>query len=374
MRRAISCCPIPTQRSARANDRRLFVRVYNHFGPTYPGTFDEARSVYLLGYPGVAFEFTVPRERASLYKQTSLAELPLEFDDGSSPFATRITVVENSASSGTTSTAAAPAAAAADDASAGAGAAAASASARMPPSVSMDKPLIEAPRVLVHIGVGIQLGSEMISFSSSAQDVLSTLGQPNRVHSKRHDKLRIHAAAAARPSSSASPLADYFYNYFDLGIDFLFDGARHSVKKILLHTNFPSHTAFNRYAKCAFRVIVPHDDAAAGGASSVAAAVAAANSALASEGSSGSDGGSSTDGDEDGSAGGDAVSWIGPNTRFARVQALLGAQSQPVVHNRGASENPFGALLFYGYHDIIFEVMQNGYLASICLFSESNND
>jgi len=41
---------------------------------------------------------------------------------------------------------------------------------------------------------------------------------------------------------------DYFFNYFDLGIDILFDGVTNVVKKFILHTNFPSHYDFNRYA------------------------------------------------------------------------------------------------------------------------------
>lgn len=48
-----------------------FVRVYRHFGPTYPGSFDEQRLVYRLSYPGVVFEFSVPEERADLFRKVS---------------------------------------------------------------------------------------------------------------------------------------------------------------------------------------------------------------------------------------------------------------------------------------------------------------
>lgn len=63
--------------------------------------------------------------------------------------------------------------------------------------------------------------------------------------------------------------ADYFYNYFALGIDILFDIQTHIVKKFILHTNFPSHYQFNqyisvttylttlRYVKCNFRIPIP---------------------------------------------------------------------------------------------------------------------
>jgi hypothetical protein len=41
---------------------------------------------------------------------------------------------------------------------------------------------------------------------------------------------------------------DYFYNYFHLGFDVLFDGVTHRCKKIVLHGNVPGHFDFQRYA------------------------------------------------------------------------------------------------------------------------------
>lgn len=40
---------------------------------------------------------------------------------------------------------------------------------------------------------------------------------------------------------------DYFYNYFHLGMDILFDGSTHRCKKIVMHTNVPGHFDFQRY-------------------------------------------------------------------------------------------------------------------------------
>jgi hypothetical protein len=42
---------------------------------------------------------------------------------------------------------------------------------------------------------------------------------------------------------------DYFFNFFDLGIDLLFDARCHSVRKMVLHTNCPEHADFNDYSK-----------------------------------------------------------------------------------------------------------------------------
>ena len=41
--------------------------------------------------------------------------------------------------------------------------------------------------------------------------------------------------------------SDYFYNYFTLGIDILFDGKTHTVTKLVLHNNYPGHYDFNIY-------------------------------------------------------------------------------------------------------------------------------
>jgi uncharacterized membrane protein YgcG len=308
------------------------VLIINHFGPTYPGSFDAARSVYRLSYPGVAFEFLIPPQHAHAYQRpASVADLPLEFDDGSSPPVARIIVLTELHQKDVLSSTSLLS------------------SSSLPPAVDCDE-------ILVHVGVGIQRGADMLTFASSSQDVLSLLGQPNRVHVKQHDKLRIHSASLA---AADAVLADYFYNYFDLGIDLLFDGQRHCVKKIILHTNLPSHTEFNRYAKCFFRVLVTPP-----------AAAPDSDDGDGSDGDASGDGSSGSGGSSGGGDGGAvAKGVIGPNTRFEHVQQLLGpVASQPVVHNRGASENPFGALLFYGYDHMIFEVTQNGYVASLCLF------
>lgn len=38
------------------------------------------------------------------------------------------------------------------------------------------------------------------------------------------------------------------------GIDILFDGTSHRIKKFVLRTNAPGHTEFNSYSKCNFQL------------------------------------------------------------------------------------------------------------------------
>jgi len=127
--------------------------------------------------------------------------------------------------------------------------------------------------------------------------------------------------------------ADYFFNYFSLGIDILFDVHTHIVKKIILHTNFPSHYEFNQYAKCNFIIVPDRGDIFA-----------------------------------------ESPSGVTCDTKWDEVLKIfgqLGNPTKPVVHSRGSNSNPFGATLFYGYKGIIFEVMQNTHIASVCLFNGS---
>ena len=107
-----------------------------------------------------------------------------------------------------------------------------------------------------------------VYFGDSAQDVISAVGAPARTFYKSEDKMKIHSPNAFR--KAATHKSDYFYNYFTLGFvsalrvyferkccwnllsilqDILFDARTNSVKKFVLHTNFPGHYNFNMWVK-----------------------------------------------------------------------------------------------------------------------------
>ncbi|RXM33553.1 UPF0183 protein C16orf70 [Acipenser ruthenus] len=91
-----------------------------------------------------------------------------------------------------------------------------------------------------------------IYFGDSCQDVLSTLGSPHKVFYKSEDKMKIHSPSPHK--QVPSKCNDYFFNYFTLGVDILFDATTHLVKKFVLHTNFPGHYNFNIYHRCDFKI------------------------------------------------------------------------------------------------------------------------
>ena len=100
--------------------------------------------------------------------------------------------------------------------------------------------------VVIRPAVGVELRSRALRFGSMPQDVFSDFGPPEQVYVKDVDAVRIHSARVAPSRFSGS---DYYYNYFHLGLDVLFDGRTHLVKKVVLHTNPPTHEAFSRYAR-----------------------------------------------------------------------------------------------------------------------------
>ena len=71
------------------------------------------------------------------------------------------------------------------------------------------------------------------------QHVLRTLKNPNHNYKKEEE------GAVGRAS-------DYFLNYLNWGLDLLFDGTEHALKKIIVHNNLPVHPHFGFYDRCNF--------------------------------------------------------------------------------------------------------------------------
>jgi len=274
-----------------------FVLIYSRFGPSYPGDYNLSKNTYCLHYPNLSFVFPIPVKYHSLYADST--ELPVEFPDGTTPITTRIFIYSGQ-----------------------------SLNAPLLPQLPVTSLYFEPVLAVVSSSLQFTKRGSTLNFNSSLQDVISELGPPARVYYKEEDKMRIHSS-----SSSGVEYADYFYNYFSLGLDILFDARRHIVKKFVLHTNFPTHFEFNQYAKCNFKILVPNGISKAG-----------------SEG----------------------ATYIEPDMKWDVVQNLFGKAGKPVVNNRGSTANPFGATFFFGYRDVIFEVMRNNHIASVCLFCSSN--
>lgn len=179
-----------------------------------------------------------------------------------------------------------------------------------------------------------------VLFGHSVQDVISAIGAPARVFYKSEDKMKIHSPNAHR--KAATQKSDYFYNYFTLGFDILFDARTNCVKKFVLHTNYPGHYNFNMYHRCMFELPLHPTSQNAGSQQYISLTPVT----------------------------------ISPFSRWDEItNEKVKPSDRPVVLNRASSTNttnPFGSTFCYGYQDIIFEVMPNFHIASITLYSQDN--
>uniref|UniRef100_A0A8C5H548 Uncharacterized protein n=1 Tax=Gouania willdenowi TaxID=441366 RepID=A0A8C5H548_GOUWI len=172
-------------------------------------------------------------------------------------------------------------------------------------------------------GVGVMADSKVkvfeknIYFGNSCQDVLAALGSPHKVFYKSEDKMKIHSPSPHK--QIPSKCNDYFFNYFTLGVDILFDSTSHLVKKFVLHTNFPGHYNFNIYYRCDFRIPI--------------------------------------------------VIKKGETFNWDQIQELLGhPMEKPVVLHRSSSANntnPFGSTFCFGLQKMIFEVMTSHHISGV---------
>ncbi|CAH1992618.1 unnamed protein product [Acanthoscelides obtectus] len=295
-------------------------QIEHSFGATHPGVYDSEKQLFMLNFRGISFYFPVD----SKYQTGSSPNLgSLKFSPGNSPLVSRIAIFCGS----NVDQAYAP---------------------EMPLICYHGQMYLQKAEVLrgdgytkgleVHLVCGgIKLAAtshrlidavklefkRQVLLGHSTQDISTALGAPSKVFYKSEDKMRIHSPNANRKISANR--SDYFFNYFSLGMDVLFDATTHLAKKFVLHTNYPGHYNFNMYARCELELTL------AQGATVTAY-----------------------------SCWDDVCKQLTPSDR-------------PVVLNRAHSSNttnPFGSTLCYGYQDIVFEVMPNNYLASVSVYGD----
>jgi len=181
--------------------------------------------------------------------------------------------------------------------------------------------------------------SRTISFGDSCQRVLSAIGSPNKVFYKSEDRMQIHRFRKPKPLK----YSDYYFNYFNLGIDICLDARCHTVKKFILHTNFPGFKYFNMYQRCNFTLPLVFQSP---------------NQVI-----------DLPD-----------VFMVGPATKWASIEARLPSpRAPPVVVRRNAPGSGGGGntaplresvvvIHHYNLGDCNFEVMSNSYIATVTLF------
>lgn len=288
-------------------------QIEHSFGATHPGVYDSEKQLFMLNFRGLSFYFPVE----SKFQCGSTHNLgSLQFPAGNSPLVSRLALYCGSS---------------VDQSHAP----------ELPLTCYHGQLYLKKAIVLrgdcytkglkLHLMAGTnnriidsirQEFERELLLGQSAQEVSTVLGAPSKVFYKSEDKMRIHSPNAHRKITAIR--SDYFFNYFTLGLDVLFDANTNTAKKIVLHTNYPGHYNFNMYMRCEFELLLKD-------------------------------------------VGIDAY------THWNDICVKLTPSERPVVLNRASSTNttnPFGSTLCYGYQDIIFEVMPNHYIASLTMYGD----
>ncbi|KAJ9059407.1 hypothetical protein DSO57_1002405 [Entomophthora muscae] len=334
-------------------------RVHQLLGPTYPGHFNSTRDQYIVDYPGLSFYFKVPAQST---EHQLVQESPLELPGIRAPVCHRICVyIHRPHLSPSERLSPVNASMPTESAFLSSAVAGHLSRAKILPKVGIYLLAHSCERPILNVWVKLGI--------TTAQDCLADLGSPGKVFYKDDNKMDIHrvnitaksnlnAKSSPTPSPSSSPASrstyssskqshhpvtpptDYFYNYFDLGLDVLFDGFTHCAKKIILHNNFPNHFDFNAYRKCHFEFLPSQSE-------------------------------NTPDGDS-------LTSWppsqsgISSDTPVSKIEEAWGPPiGRPVVydHSHGQYHNPFHPTTLRGYdNNLILEVLDNGHLASVTVF------
>merc|ERR1712232_737749 len=78
---------------------------------------------------------------------------------------------------------------------------------------------------------------------------------------KTEHKMKIHESRIINKSNENDiHKQQCFYNYFDFGLDILFDLETYKATKFIVHSNAPSHSDFCQYSRCNFLIVLIKDD------------------------------------------------------------------------------------------------------------------
>ncbi|KAH7728429.1 hypothetical protein AAVH_03740 [Aphelenchoides avenae] len=299
-------------------------KVENCFGATHPGVYDEKQKMYLLHWRGVSFCF--PAKEPSAVSQPAYAHGlgSLNFVNSSLPLLERMTIFAGSSPNDMRLP-------------------------EVPAVVRCGNLFLESLESVNENGriTGLKLRLEVevpprqagdlkriertVRFGDTQETVLAALGAPSKTFCKSDEKMLIQKGSSSE-NLKKDDRPDFFFNYFTLGLDILFDCDSRRVLKFVLHTNIPGHYDFAIYSRCKFAIAVQRP-------------------------------------------GREAVT-LRTDSKLEDFRSVFATEdgngmSKPVVLNKNLSsdgENPFGSTFCYGIDQVIVEVMDNSHIASLILY------
>lgn len=333
-----------------------YAELYHKFG-IMRGQYLPLKKMYLLKYPGLSLWFAVSPDK-EVRGDVELTS-HFTFQDGTAPVLSNLCIYRGQDSD----------------------------SPDLPPmqevfaACGCSPSYFEEVLVTKDLGLEFTVQKKKVKLGDCCQDILTELGAPDDVFYKSEDKMRIHAVKRSEP-----PCADFFYNYFALGIDVLFDAQTNTAKKFILHTNVPGHFDFYRYAKCNFRIQImghglhataplsPSFDRPTVRAFSSSGGGMAASVVDMQPGPLSFDEQLITVDLTDRPAQPQYV--ITPDSKWSEIQAFIPPSSEPVPFNRPPSANtvdPFGITSLHCVNGcMIFEVLPNSFVSTVTIFPGSH--
>ncbi|CRK92996.1 CLUMA_CG006588, isoform A [Clunio marinus] len=305
-------------------------QIENSFGSTHPAIYDAAKNSFALNFRGLTFYFHIDTKIQTNFASHGLGSL--HFGPGNSPVVTKMILYNGNNVQ----------------------------DCKPPPlpiSCMLKQLYMESATVIRNAcgtkGLRLNIFTEGsvrslepkkqcltrdILFGDSCQDVCTNIGAPSRVFYKSEDKMKIHSPSAHKRVQNRR--SDYFFNYFTLGLDVLFDACTQKAKKFILHTNYPGHYNFNMYHRCEFKLELNGDKTTSENLLNTTPVT------------------------------------VNAYSKWDTISSRLNPADRPVVLHRASStncSNLFGSTFCYGYQDIIFEVMNNGHIASVTFYNTSQN-
>jgi len=316
-------------------------QVEHTFGATHPGVFDAEKQTFTLNFRGISFCFNVDSKFQAGSAQCGLGSL--QFASGTSPNVNRVIIFSGSPLPGQ------------DILNIPSHPLSCYKGLSYLERLEVQRDLKNTKGFMIQLyleGSGSNRGRKVtynreINFGMSCQDVTSMLGTPSQVFYKSEDKMKIHSPNVHR-HISVPRRSDYFFNYFTLGFDILFDAKTHKIKKFIVHTNFPGHYNFNIYHRCEFYIALTSEKSKYNLSNDCKKYDKKPKPII-----------------------------VNTFTKWDEISERLKHSERPVVLNRGSSENstnPFGSTFCYGYQDMVFEVMQNQHIASITFYKNDIED
>ena len=105
-------------------------------------------------------------------------------------------------------------------------------------------------------------GQRKVLFGDTMQSVLTELGAPDSCYYRTFDNPKVFCPLPERMTQldqhKSCHRTDVFFNYFNLGMDVVFDAVSMGVKKFVLHASPPEAVEFETYSRCHFRLACSH--------------------------------------------------------------------------------------------------------------------